>query len=391
MPELRGRHFFVNPGPTNIPDSVLRAMDRGSIDFNDPEFVEIYDAAFAGVKRVLRTNQHLFMYNASGHGAWEASLTNLLSPGDTILVLESGYFSEEWASMARSHGLEVRTVQADWRRGVDIADVRDVLSADAGHVIKAVCVVHNETATGMMLPLPAIREAIDASSHPALFLVDTISSLGSLEFRMDDWKVDCVVGGSQKGLMLPTGMSFTGVSAKGMEAHGRARLHRFYFDWTMMAKRAQKSFIGTVPVNIFYGLRESIRLLDEEGLDNVVARHTRLAEATRCAVRVWAGNNGPRLFCVTPDRFSNSVTAILMPDGFSADALRRTVRDRFNVSLGGGLGKLTGTIFRIGHIGDLNEPMLLGALAAIEMSLRVDGIPHGRGGVEAAMAFLAEE
>lgn len=391
MPKARGRHFFANPGPTNIPDSILRAMDRPSIDFNDPEFVGVYEAAFAGVKRVLRTEQHLFMYNASGHGAWEASLTNLLSPGDTILILESGYFSDEWAAMARGHGLEVRVVAADWRRGVDIADVRKALAADTAHVIKAVCVVHNETATGMMLPLPDIRAAIDATEHPALFLVDTISSLGSIEFRMDEWKIDCVVGGSQKGLMLPTGMSFTGVSDKAMAAHAKARLHRFYFDWTLMAKRAQKSFIGTIPVSIFYGLQESIRLLDEEGIDNVTARHTRLAEATRRAVQVWAGNNGPRLFCVTPGRYSDSVTAILMPEGFNADALRKTVRDRFNVSLGGGLGKLGGTLFRIGHLGDLNEPMLLGALSAIEMALRIDSVPHGRGGVEAAMAFLAGE
>jgi alanine-glyoxylate transaminase/serine-glyoxylate transaminase/serine-pyruvate transaminase len=391
MLKPRGRHFFANPGPTNIPDSVLRALDRPSIDFNDSEFVPIYDAAFAGVKRILRTDQHLFMYNASGHGAWEASLTNLLSPGDTILVLESGYFSEEWAAMARGHGLEVRLVTADWRRGVDIADLRRALADDTAHAIKAVCVVHNETATGMMLPLPAIRAAIDAVAHPALFLVDTISSLGSLEFRMDEWKIDCVVGGSQKGLMLPTGLSFTGVSDKALTAHASAKLHRFYFDWTMMMKRPQKSFIGTIPVNVFYGLRESVRLLEEEGLDNVLARHTRLAEATRHAVQVWAGNNGPTLFCVSPDRYSDSVTAVLMPEGFNGDALRKTVRDRFNVSLGGGLGKLSGTIFRIGHLGDLNEPMLLGALSAIEMAMRIDGVPHGRGGVEAAMAFLAGE
>jgi alanine-glyoxylate transaminase / serine-glyoxylate transaminase / serine-pyruvate transaminase len=389
--KARGRHFFANPGPTNIPDSVLRAMDRNSIDFHDPDFVPVYEAAFAGVKRVLRTADHLFMYNASGHGAWEASLTNLLSPGDTVLVLESGYFSEEWAAMARSHGLEVQMVAADWRRGVDIEDVRKALAADTEHAIKAVCVVHNETATGMMLPLPAIRGAIDAVGHPALFLVDTISSLGSLEFRMDEWAIDCVVGGSQKGLMLPTGMSFTGVSEKAMQAHAGAKLPRFYFDWTLMANRPQKSFIGTIPVNIFYGLRESIRLLEEEGLDNVVARHSRLAEATRRAVRVWAGNNGPQLFCLAPDRYSDSVTAILMPEGYNGDAFRRTVRERFNVSLGGGLGKLGGKIFRIGHLGDLNEPMLLGALTAVEMAMRIDGIPHGRGGVEAAMAFLAGE
>ena len=390
MPKPRGRHFFANPGPTNIPDSVLRALDRPSIDFNDPEFVPVYDAAFAGVKRILRTEQHLFMYNASGHGAWEASLTNLLSPGDTILVLESGYFSDEWAAMARAHGLEVKTVPADWRIGADIADVQKALAADTNHAIKAVCVVHNETATGMMTPLPAIRDAIDATSHPALFLVDTISSLGSLEFRMDEWGVDCVVGGSQKGLMLPTGMSFTGVSDKAMAAHSQAKLHRFYFDWTMMLKRPHHSFIGTIPVNVFFGLRESIRLLlEDEGLDNVIARHARLAEATRRSVRVWARNNGPTLFCLSPDRYSDSVTAVTMPAGFNGDALRKTVRERFNVSLGGGLGKLGGTIFRIGHLGDLNEPMLLGALAAVEMGMRIEGVPHGRGGVEAAMEFLA--
>ncbi|WP_428484773.1 pyridoxal-phosphate-dependent aminotransferase family protein [Rhodopila sp.] len=389
MQKPRGRHFFANPGPTNIPDSVLRAMDRPSIDFHDPDFVEVYEAAFAGVKRVLRTDQSLFMYNASGHGAWEASLTNLLSPGDTILVLESGYFSDEWAAMARNHGLEARTLQADWRRGVDIAALRAELAADTGHAIKAVCAVHNETATGLMLPLPAIRTALDATGHPALFLVDTISSLGSLDFRMDEWQIDCVVGGSQKGLMLPTGMSFTGVSAKALAAHRNAKLSRFYFDWGLMEKRSQKSFIGTVPVNIFYGLRESIRLLEEEGLDNVHARHTRLAEATRRAVRVWAANDGPQLFCMSPDRFSDSVTAILMPEGYDAEAVRRTARQRFNVSLGGGLGKLGGRIFRIGHLGDLNEPMLLGALAAVEMSLRINQVPHGRGGVDAAMAFLA--
>ena len=390
MLKPRGRHFFANPGPTNIPDSVLRAMDRPSIDFMDPEFVAVYEAAFAGVKRILGTEQHLFMYNASGHGAWEASLTNLLSPGDTILVLESGYFSDEWAAMGRGHGLEVQVVAADWRRGVDLAEVRRVLAADTAPAIKAVCLVHNETSTGMMTPVPAVRAAIDAAGHPALFLVDTISSLGSLEFTMDAWGVDCVVGGSQKGLMLPTGMSFTGVSEKALAAHGMAKLHRFYFDWTMMAKRSHRSFIGTIPVNIFFGLRESVRLLEEEGLDNVVARHSRLAEATRRAVQVWAGNNGPTLYCLSPERYSNSVTAVLMPEGYNGDALRKTIRERFNVSLGGGLAKLGGLIFRIGHLGDLNEPMLLGALSAVEMGMRIEGVPHGRGGVEAAMAFLAE-
>jgi alanine-glyoxylate transaminase/serine-glyoxylate transaminase/serine-pyruvate transaminase len=241
----------------------------------------------------------------------------------------------------------------------------------------------------MMVPIDQIRAVIDAAGHKALFLVDSISSLGSLDFRMDEWKIDCVVGGSQKGLMLPTGMSFTGVSDKGMEAHARAGLKRHYFDWTMMLKRPQKSFIGTLPVNLFYGLRESIRLLEDEGLDNVVARHTRLAEATRRAVKVWAGNNGPQLYCLNPTRYSDSVTAVLMPDGHDAEAIRNTARHRFNVSLGGGLGALNGKVFRIGHLGDLNEPMLLGALTAVEMALRINNVPHARGGVDAAMDFLA--
>jgi alanine-glyoxylate transaminase/serine-glyoxylate transaminase/serine-pyruvate transaminase len=386
----RGRQFFANPGPTNIPDSVLRAMARPSIDFNDPDFIAVHDVAYAAVKRVLRTSQHLFMYAASGHGAWEATLSNVLSPGDEILIVESGYFSEEWGVMARKLGLKPRTVHADWRRGVDIADLAAALKADKAHAIRAVCVVHNETATGVALPLPAIRDAIDAAGHPALFLVDTISSLGSLEFRMDDWRIDGVVGGSQKGLMLPTGVSFSGVSDKALAAHETAKLPRHYLDWGVMKNRRHTSFVGTVPVSFLYGLEESTRLIEEEGLDNVVARHHRLAEATRRAVRAWSGNAGPQLFCTDPARYSDSVTAILMPEGHSADALRATARQRFNVSLGGGLGKLSGKVFRIGHLGDLNEPMLLGALGAVEISLRLNGVPHGSGGVDAALDYLTE-
>jgi alanine-glyoxylate transaminase/serine-glyoxylate transaminase/serine-pyruvate transaminase len=386
----RGRHFFANPGPTNIPDSVLRAIDRPSIDFHDPDFREVYDACFEGVKRVLRTEHRLFMYTGSGHGAWEASLTNLLSPGDTILLLESGYFSDEWAKMAKALKVEVRTVACDWRHGVDIAGVKAALAGDTAHEIKAVCVVHNETATGMFIPIPEVRAAIDDTRHPALLLVDTISSLGSLDFRMDEWKIDTVVGGSQKGLMMPTGLSFTAVSPKGMAAHANAKLGRYYFDWTVMLARNPQSFVGTIPVNFFYGLKESLRLLEEEGLPNVFARHHRLGEAVRRAVQVWAGNNGPQLFCTNPTRHSDSVTAVLMPDGHDAEAIRRTTRHRFNVSLGGGLGKLGGKVFRIGHLGDLNEPMVMGALSAVEMALRMNDVPHGKGGVDAAMDYLAQ-
>jgi len=389
MTRKTGRQFFANPGPTNIPESVLRAMDRATIDFMDPEFVEVFDAGVAGLKRVLRTSGEVFLYTASGHGAWEATLVNLFSPGDTVLVLETGWFSEGWTEMAHKFGLQVQTVAADWRRGVDLQAVAAALRADAGHAIKAVLAVHNETATGMSMPLPELRGVIDEAAHPALLLVDTISSLGSLEFRMDEWGIDGVVGGSQKGLMLPTGFSFTAVSAKAMQAHASARLARHYFDWTVMLGRSFRSFVGTVPVSLFYGLRESLRLIELEGLDQVVARHHRLAEAARRAVRVWSGNNGPQLYCLNPARLSDSVTAVVMPEGFNADAVRRTALDRFNVSTGGGLGRLGGQVFRIGHMGDLNEPMVLGTLGAVEMSLRINGVPHGRGGVDAAMEWLA--
>ena len=389
MTRKTGRQFFANPGPTNIPDSVLRAMDRATIDFNDPEFTAVFNQGVAGLKRVLRTEGEVFLYTASGHGAWEATLQNLLSKGDTVLVLESGWFSEGWAEMATKLGVHPRTVHADWRRGIDMAAIESALKLDSAHTIKAVLAVHNETATGLSLPLAEVRAALDAAGHPALLLVDTISSLGSLDFRMDEWGIDGVVGGSQKGLMLPTGFSFTAVSPKAMAAHEASNLPRHYFDWSVMMARPQRSFVGTIPTSLFYGLQESLRLIELEGLDQVVARHHRLAEAARLAVRTWSGNNGPQLYGLNPARLSDSVTAVLMPDGHNANAMRKVALDRFNVSLGGGLGKLDGQVFRIGHLGDLNEPMLLGTLGVIEMSLRLTDVPYGRGGVEAAMEWLA--
>ena len=389
MTRKTGRQFFSNPGPTNIPDSVLRAMDRPTIDFNDPEFVAVYNQAVAGLKSVLQTTGDLFFYTASGHGSWEATLVNLMSPGDTVLVLESGYFSEGWAEMAAALGLKSQVVKADWRRGVDPAAVEAALKADTAGAIKAVLAVHNETATGLSMPIPAIRAAIDSAGHGALLLVDTISSLGSLEFKMDAWGIDGVVGGSQKGLMLPTGFSFTAVSAKGMAAHAGSTLSKHYFNWSEMLKRSHRSFVGTIPVAQFYGLQESLRLIDQEGLGAVVARHHRLAEATRRAVRTWSGNAGPQLYGLDPARLSDSVTAVLMPEGHNADAVRKTAMDKFNVSIGGGLGPLGGKVFRIGHLGDLNEPMILGTLGAVEMSLRINDVPHARGGVDAAMDYLA--
>ena len=389
-PKPRGRQFFANPGPTNIPDSVLLAQAHVTIDFNDPAFLEVYDHCVAGVKRVLRTSQELFFYTASGHGAWEGALVNLFSPGDALLVLETGFFSEGWAAMAKDLGLAPEVLAADWAQGVDLAALEARLRADAGHAIKGLCVVHNETATGLALPVAAIRAVLDRVGHPALLLVDTISSLASLDFRMDEWGVDCAVGGSQKGLMLPTGMSFTAVSARGMAAHAASRLPKHYLSWTQMLARRHRSFVGTVPTSFFYGLRESLRLLlEEEGLENVLARHTRLATAVRACVRHWSGNNGPQLFCRNPDRFSDSVTAVLLPEGHDANALRTLALQRFNLSLGGGLGRLNGRVFRIGHLGDLNEPMILGTLATVELAMQVAGIPHTPGGVGAAVACLA--
>ena len=385
----RGRHFFANPGPTNIPDSIQHALSHHTVDFNGPDFLALYDRCIAGLKRVLRTEQHLFMYTGSGHAAWEATLANLLSPGDRILIPETGHFSENWGKMAADLGIEVQTLAADWRRGVDYGALRATLADDTAHAIKALGIVHNETSTGMTLDLPRIRAILDETRHPALLMVDTISSLGSLDFRMDAWGVDAAVGGSQKGLMLPVGFSFTGVSEKALAAHAASKLPKHYFSWTTMLQRRHRSFIGTVPIALFYGLQESLRLIEEEGLENVLARHHRLAEATRRCVRHWAGNDGPQMFCLSPERVSDSVTSILVPDGVDAEKLRRRVAT-MNVALGGGLGRLAGKVFRIGHLGDLNEPMLLGTLAATEVGLRLEGIPHAPGGVQAAMAYLAE-
>jgi alanine-glyoxylate transaminase/serine-glyoxylate transaminase/serine-pyruvate transaminase len=385
-----GRHFFANPGPTNIPDSVLRAMDRGSMDFMEADFLEIYDAARAGLKRLLFTQHEIFFYAASGHGAWEATMVNLFSPGDHVLMIGGGYFSSAWAALSAKFGIEVELFEVDWRMGADIAALQARLQADSKHSIKAVCVVHNETSTSVVLPLREIRAALDAANHPALFLSDTISSLGCFDFKMDDWGIDVVVGGSQKGLMLPAGLAFTAAGPKALAAHANAKLARFYFDWTAMLERRFRSFTGTVPITPFFGMVESIRLIEQEGLANVWARHRRLGAAVRAAVRAWgAGNQGPELYCRDATRYSDSVTAILMPDGHNADAFRKLLLDRYNVSTGGGLASLSGRVFRIGHMGDLNEAMILGTLATAELALGEAGIPHSKGGVAAAMESLA--
>jgi len=385
-----GYHFFMNPGPTNIPDRILRAMDRGTIDFNGAAFKAIADECFDGLKRVFKTDQTILGYAATGHGAWEAALVNLFSPGDTVLLVESGYFSLNWGMRAEAFGLQVETLANDWRRAIDPAKLESRLREDREHKIKAVLAVHNETSTGVVHPVAAMRRAIDAARHPALFLVDTISSLASFDFRMDEWGVDVVVAGSQKGLMLPTGMAFTGISAKALAAAAVARLPRVYWDWRrLLGQGTQQGYWnGTVPVHFFFGLREALRMLEEEGLDNVFARHHRLAEATRRAVRAWRQNDGPEVFAADPGAQSDTVTAVLLPEGHDGDKLREAALDRFNVSLGGGLGPLKGKLFRIGHLGDLNEPMVLGTIAAVEMALDLCAVPHGKGAVQAAMAYL---
>jgi alanine-glyoxylate transaminase/serine-glyoxylate transaminase/serine-pyruvate transaminase len=385
----RGYHFYQNPGPTNIPERVLRAMDRGVIDFTGAEFRDIAEECFAGLKRIFKTEETILAYTASGHGAWEAALVNLFSPGDKVLVAESGYFSLNWGMRAEAFGLAVETLPNDWRSAISAAKLENRLREDREHSITAVLAVHNETSTGVVNDIAALRRAIDAAHHPALFLVDVISSLASMDFRMDEWGVDVVVAGSQKGLMLPTGMAFTGVSARAVAAAAQAKLPRVYWDWRrLLGEASQAYWNGTAPVHFFYGLQEALHMIEEEGLDNIFARHHRLAEATRRAVRVWRQNDGPEIFALDPRAQSDSITAVQVPEGYDADRVRQLCLEKFNVSLGGGLDRLRGHVFRIGHMGDLNEPMILGALAAVEMALELTGIPHGKGGLAAAMDYL---
>jgi len=387
----RGWQFFMHPGPTNIPLRVLQAMARPAVDFTGTDFVALRDACLEKLKRVLKTERAVVIaYAASGNGAWEASIANLFSPGERVLVCESGYFSRNWAATAAAFGLEVEILPTAERAAVDPAALEARLARDARHAIKAVMLVHNETSTGMRHPVAEARAAIDRAGHPALYLVDTISSLASYDFRMDEWRVDLAVGGAQKGLMLPPGMSFTAANDKALAAAESARSPRRYFDWRNMVKDGrQASFVGTAPMHFFYGLEAALAMLEEEGLDNVFARHRRLAQATRAWVDAWAGGGGPQVFPLEREFASDSLTAVLMPQGHDADRVRGIAEARYGVALGRGLTTLQGRVFRIGHMGELNEPMLLGALAAIELALRDAGVPFGRGGLEAAAAALA--
>lgn len=381
-----GRHFLQIPGPTNVPDRILRAMDYPTIDHRGPEFGELGRSVLSGMKKIFRTEGPVVIYPASGTGAWEAALVNTLSPGDTVLMYETGQFATLWRKLAARLGIEVDFIEGDWRHGADPAAIEARLRADSGRRIKAVCVVHNETSTGVTSRVPDIRQAMDRAGHPALLLVDTISSLGSVDYRHDEWGVDVTVAGSQKGLMLPPGLSFNAISAKALEASKEARLPRSYWAWDeMIASNASGYFPYTPATNLLYGLHEAIAMLLEEGLEQVFARHQRHAAATRAAAQAW----GLDVLCQNPAEYSPALTAILMPADHSANALRKIILERFNMSLGQGLGKVTDRIFRIGHLGDFNDLTLMGTLAGVEMGLHLAGVPHRKGGVNAAMDSLA--
>jgi len=380
-----GRHFLQIPGPTNVPDRILRAMDRPTIDHRGPEFAELTLEVLSGLKGIFKTEQPVVMYPASGSGAWEAALVNTLSPGDRVLMVETGHFATLWSNLAKRFALEVELIPGDWRSGVDRWQVEQTLSADKGHAIKAVCIVHNETSTGVTSNIAAVREAMNRAAHPALLMVDTISSLASIDYRHDEWGVDVTVSGSQKGLMLPPGMSFTAISEKALAATKKSKFAKSYWCWDDMLKTNEKGFFPYTPAtNMLYGLREAIAMLNEESLDNVFARHDRHAEATRRAVTAW----GLEVLCRKPEEYSSSLTAVLLPEGQNSDAFRKIVLDNFDMSLGSGLGKVAGKVFRIGHLGDFNDLTLLGTLSGVEMGLRLFGLENARDGVDAALDYL---
>jgi alanine-glyoxylate transaminase / serine-glyoxylate transaminase / serine-pyruvate transaminase len=382
-----GRHFLQIPGPTNVPDEVLRAMDRPVIDHRGPEFASLTRRILDRLGPVFQTTEPVVIFPSSGTGAWEAALVNTLSPGDRVLMAETGHFATLWRDLAGRLGLRVDFVPGDWRRGVDPGEIEGRLAADPAGEIKAVAVVHNETSTGVTSRIPAVRAAIDTAGHPALLLVDTISSLASIDYRHDEWGVDVTVCGSQKGLMLPPGLGFNAVSRKARAAAERARLPRSYWDWAPILAANQNGFFPyTPPTNLLYGLDAALDRLLDEGLPQVFARHARHAETTRRAAAAW----GLSLQCTEPAEYSNSLTGVVMPDGHDADRFRAIALDRFDLSLGAGLGKLGGTMFRIGHLGDLNDLMLLGALAGVEAGLQVAGVPINPGGVTAAIGYLVD-
>lgn len=386
-PRRPGRHFLQIPGPTPIPERILSAMSRQILDHRGPEFQKLGKRVIGGVRALFKTTQPVIIFPASGTGAWEAGLTNTLSPGDHILMVETGQFAVLWKAMADRLGLKAEVIETDWRVGADAALIEARLREDKSKAIKAVCVVHNETSTGCRTRIDEVRKALDAAGHPALLMADSISGLAAADLRHDEWGIDVTIAGSQKGMMLPPGLSFTAVSTKALAAAKTAKLSKSYFAWDDMLAINETGFFPYTPATgLLYGLAEAIDMINEEGLENVFARHERLAEATRCAVRAW----GLELNCRDAKYYSPAVTTVLMPEGHNADAFRKLVLDTFNMSLGTGLNKLAGKAFRIGHLGDTNELTVMGALTGVEMSLALAGVPHKKGGVEAAMASLVK-
>jgi alanine-glyoxylate transaminase/serine-glyoxylate transaminase/serine-pyruvate transaminase len=386
-PRMPGRHFLQIPGPTPIPDRILHAIAQPVIDHRGPEFGKLGRRVLDGIKTIFKTTGPVIIYPTSGTGAWEAALTNTLSPGDKVLMFETGQFAVLWKNLAARLSLVPEFIGSDWRIGADAAAIGARLAEDRNHEIKAVCVVHNETSTGCTSVIEEVRRAMNAVNHPALLMVDTISSLASIDYRHDEWQVDVTIGGSQKGLMLPAGLSFTAVSEKALAVARSSKLPRAYFEWKDMLSNNEQGFFPYTPAtNLLYGLDVAIEMLHEEGLEAVFARHWRLGEATRRAVKAW----DLEILCRDPKYYSPTVTSVLVPEGFNADELRAVVLEHFNMSLGMGLNKVAGKVFRIGHLGDTNDLTILGALAGVEMGLELAGIPHQKGGVQAAMAYLAE-
>ncbi len=388
MTARSGRHFLQIPGPTNVPDRILRAMSRPTIDHRGPEFARLTREVIEGLQRILGSSGPIVIYPSSGTGAWEAALVNTLSPGDKVLMFETGHFATLWRNLALRLGLEVDFVPGDWRQGVDSTIVESRLAQDRSGSIKAVAIVHNETSTGVTSRVAEVRSGMNRVGHPALLLVDTISSLASIDYRHDEWGVDVTVGCSQKGLMLPPGLGLNAISQNALSASKAARMARSYWDWDAMIKDNKAGFFPYTPAtNLLFGLREALQMLFEEGLENVFARHGRHAEATRLAVKTW----GLDLVSVNPGEYSSSLTAVMMPEGYDADQLRKVILERFDLSLGTGLGKLKGKIFRIGHLGDFNDLMLAGSLSGVEMGLAIAGVPFTRGGVAAALDYLCSK
>jgi len=382
-----GKHFLQIPGPTNVPDRVLRAMDYPVIDHRGPVFADIAKRVLERVKLIFKTDEPVIIFPSSGTGAWEAAIVNTLSEGDKVLMFETGQFSSLWYEQAKRFKLDVDFVAGDWRTGVDPKVVEEKLSKDKEHKIKAVFVVHNETSTGVCSRLAEIRKAMDTAKHPALLLVDTISSLASIDFKHKEWKVDVTVCGSQKGLLLPPGLSFNAISSKALEAYKTSNLPKSFWDWKPMLEMNKDGFFPYTPVTqMFYGLDEALNMLMEEGLENVLDRHSRHGEATRAAVKDW----GLEILCKKPEEYSNSLTAVMVPDGYDADALRKIILDDYNMALGMGLAKVKSKIFRIGHLGDFNDLMLAGTLAGVEMGLRKSKIPFKQGGLMAAIDHLSK-